>query len=46
LRPSVADLTQKLGAVDKTARAGPADGTALVLLMLQIKEVDRNGSPV
>jgi len=38
LSASVADLSQKLAALDKAARAAPADDTALVLVLLQIEE--------
>jgi hypothetical protein len=45
LAASVADLTQKVGLVDKTARAAPADGIAAVLLLLQIREAVEAGRP-
>jgi hypothetical protein len=38
LSASVADLSQKLAALDKATHAAPADDTALVLVLLQIEE--------
>jgi hypothetical protein len=45
LAAAVADLTQKVGLVDKTARAAPADGMAAMLLLLQIREAVEAGRP-
>jgi hypothetical protein len=45
LAASVADLTQKIGALDKAAQAGPADGAAAALLLLQIDEAVEIGRP-
>ena len=44
LAASVADLTQKLGTIEK-AQAAPADDTALVLLLLQMREAIETGRP-
>jgi hypothetical protein len=44
LAATVADLTQKLGAIDK-APAAPADDTALALVLLQIGEAVATGRP-
>jgi len=44
LAASVADLTQKIGTIDK-AQAAPTDGTALALLLLQIREAVDSGRP-
>ncbi len=44
LAASVADLTQKIGTIDK-AQAAPADGTALALLLLRIREAVDTGRP-
>jgi hypothetical protein len=45
LAASVVDLTQKIGTLDKTAPAAPADGTALALLLLQIGDAVEAGRP-
>jgi hypothetical protein len=45
LTSSVADLTQKIAALDKAAQAAPADGTALALVLLQIREAVDIGRP-
>ena len=44
LAASVADLTQKIGTIDK-AQAAPSGGTALALLLLQIREAVEIGRP-
>ena len=44
LTASVAELTQKLAAIDK-ASAAPADGIALALLLVQIREAVEIGRP-
>ena len=44
LAASVADLTQKLATIDKTQGA-PAEGTALALLLVQIREAVEIGRP-
>ncbi|MFI4949144.1 MAG: COG4223 family protein, partial [Alphaproteobacteria bacterium] len=44
LAASVADLTQKIGTIDK-AQVAPADGTALALLLLQIRGAVDTGRP-
>lgn len=45
LAAAVADLTQKVGVLDKAAQTAPADGTALALLLLQIREAVEAGRP-
>jgi hypothetical protein len=45
LAASVADLTQKIGTLDKAAQTAPSDGTALALLLLQIREAVEAGRP-
>lgn len=45
LAASVTDLTQKIAALDKAAQAAPADGTALALVLLQIREAVDIGRP-
>ncbi len=45
LAASVTDLTQKIATLDKAAQAAPADGTALALLLLQIREAVDIGRP-